>query len=86
MANFFKPSRDFALSLFVNFLKSNGAYESFMRSYLESDSFPSIEFLKSFHPRRYIVTSFCWNSTPEGENYWACLDGKWRLIVNFFKF
>lgn len=84
MGKFFKPSRDFALSLFVNFLKSNGAYESFMRNYLESDPPPCIERLKSFDPRHYIVSSFYWNSTPEGKYYWNRLDDKWRFLLSFF--
>lgn len=86
MANFAKPSRDFALSLLIDFLKSNGAYESFERNYSKTYPFSNIAFLKSFHPKRYIALSFCWKYTPEGNGYWADLDSKWRLVVNFFNF
>lgn len=84
MGKFFKPSRDFNSLLFVNFLKSNGAYESFMRNSSESDSFSSIALLKSFNPRHYIVSSFYWDYTPEGKDYWNRLDDKWRFLLSFF--
>lgn len=86
MASFVKPSRDFGLLLFANFLKANGAYWSFMRNYSKIHSFSDIDFFKSLHPERYFAIAFCWRSAPEGHAYWAQLDCKWRLIVSFLKF
>jgi len=65
---------------FVQFLKSNGAFEKF-RNNLESDNpytYKGFDTYVSFTPAvQYISGAFYFSGTPEGPNYWHDLHMKW---------
>ena len=61
---------------FIQFLKDNGALESFLWNI---DACPS-KWVKNNISPHIITIAFDWKETDEGWNYWNDLDNKWRAI------
>lgn len=62
---------------FIKFLKDNNIYYRF-RSYLTFDTLNDDldDYLSKVDPEEYL-TSFDWNDTDEGWNFWNLLSYKW---------
>ena len=65
---------------FIDFLIKNDAFDKWIDN---SNSRPDTvdEFLKNTHFSSYVSSSFEWDVTPEGYEYWGAMDSAWRNIV-----
>lgn len=68
--------------LFEQFLIKENAYDayiSYIKKYNGNKSFN--ENLEYKHVHSFIMSSFCWSITNEGQSYWGNLHKKWNVTI-----
>lgn len=62
---------------FIQFLKDNKIYNRFCGYYAANRIKPLDYYLDNTNPKYFILNSFSWSKTDEGEEFWTDLDYKW---------
>ena len=66
---------------FIEFLKSEDAWEKFLEEYEKQNILTIDDFFKAQEqPSEYLFWAFVWNETKDGDDYWEELDSKWIEI------
>lgn len=73
--------------MFLRFLKDKGLYGRFKVYFYASilnKRRTIFEFLSDGHPYYYISSSFYWDKTNEGQNFWRGVCKDWRYKIETF--
>lgn len=62
--------------IFFNFLKKKGAYDAFVRNFLQT--LHDRGYFERILHEDYLRCAFFWDETPEGQSYWVELNNEWR--------
>jgi hypothetical protein len=75
--------------IFVSFLRKEGVLEQFKYNVKQDVELPDkrnqkekIIFIKSHRYKHYLISSFTWRLTREGEDFWVAIDKKWRHLIS----
>jgi hypothetical protein len=74
--------------LFLNWLKQHHIRDKFLyncrtvRSSISSRRYPPIKYIWKEDPFFYIVNSFAWSESSQGNYFWSLYDRLWRDFFN----
>ena len=64
------------IKLFVNFLRDNDIYHDYIYNY-DPEFVAEGDEIKGLPPTCLLGQGFIWKDSPEGDEFWRDLDGKW---------
>lgn len=76
--------------LFLNWLKQHNIRKEFLfncrtvRSAIRNRPYPPITYIWKKDPFLYIINSFTWSASYQGNYFWSKMDTLWREYLNTY--